>query len=323
MSGHDRRPTAVPVRHGTTHAVHRSCTVAVVSYNSAGDLPGLLDSLKVAAPGVDLRVMVVDNASSDGSADLARSLGVECIDTGANLGYAGAINIALRHAAPDVPFLVLNPDVELAPGSVATLLGSLADPAVGIAVPLLLDADGSVYPSLRREPSVLRALGDACLGRRVPNRPGWSSEMVRDLRRYEAVTDVDWATGAVMLFSAPCHRAVGDWDESFFLYAEEIDVAARARRAGFVVRFEPSAVARHRRGGSGTSPALMALMSVNRVRYFRKQHKGAQAALFQAVVALHELLRSRDPDHRAALRSVVRSSSWSSLPKASAGSGIL
>jgi len=318
VTGHDRRPPAVPAQDGTAEAQERvlACTVVVVSYNSAADLPGLLESLKVAASDVDLRIMVVDNASSDGSAELVRARGVECVDTGANLGYAGAINVARRQADPDLPLLILNPDVEMA--SVGTLLRALDHPGVGIAVPLLLDADGSVYPSLRREPSVLRALGDACLGSHWPRRPAWASEMVRDDREYTRTADVDWATGAVMLFSAACHRAVGDWDESFFLYAEEVDVAARARRAGFAVRFVPGAVARHRQGGSGTSPALMALMTVNRVRYFRKHHAGASTAVFRGVVALHELLRSRDPDHRAALRTVLREDRWSALPRATA-----
>ena len=97
MSGHDRRPTAVPAQDGTPSAEPVRCTVVVVSYNSAADLLGLLASLKVAAPEDDLRVMVVDNASSD---DTLAILGREFPDVRAianerNLGFATAVNQGL------------------------------------------------------------------------------------------------------------------------------------------------------------------------------------------------------------------------------------
>ena len=117
---------------------------------------------------------------------------------------------------------------------------------------------------------------------------------------------VDWAGGAAAMVSAACDAAVGPWDERFFLYSEEVDYAARARRAGFRIEYVPTARIRHHEGGSGSSAALTALLAVNRIRYVTKRGRGG-TALFRAAVALHELLRAYDPAHRFALRTVLRS----------------
>jgi hypothetical protein len=109
------------------------------------------------------------------------------------------------------------------------------------------------------------------------------------------------------LISAPCDRAVGRWDERFFLYSEETDYGARARAAGFRVEYMPTARARHRGGGSGQSSALLALNAVNRVRYMEKRRRLPRA--YRAAVILHELLRCGDSGHRTALRFVLRRSS--------------
>ena len=114
-----------------------------------------------------------------------------------------------------------------------------------------------------------------------------------------------------MLISAGCDSMVGAWDERFFLYSEEVDYATRARAAGFRVDFVPQARARHRGAGSGQSHALIALKAVSRVRYFEKH--GKHAGLMRAAVFLHELLRSGDASHRAALLVISRRSTWEPL----------
>ncbi|MFZ0092094.1 MAG: hypothetical protein WAL63_21525, partial [Solirubrobacteraceae bacterium] len=172
---------------------------------------------------------------------------------------------------------------------------------------------------LRREPSPTRALGDALFGRRFPGRPGWLSEMIYEDGAYRCPTDVAWAGGAVLLISSDCDSTVGDWDsERFFLYSEETDFFRRARRCGYKVRSVPGAYARHVGGGSGTSPALAALLAVNRIRYYQKYHGRAMSSLFRAAVLIHYLLRSRSTPEREALRAVFRRSRWSWLPQAEA-----
>jgi GT2 family glycosyltransferase len=297
----------------TGHLDRVDCAVLVVTYNSVADVAGLLDSLGAAAAGLTLRTVVVDNGSTDGTVELLRGRAdVHLVEAGANLGYAGGINLARRHAAPCASVLVVNPDLTLAPGMIAELAAALRDPAVGVAVPMILNPDGGLEQSLRREPSLSRAIGDALLGGHLPRRPGWLSEMVRCERAYASRRSVDWATGAAALISADCDAAVGPWDERFFLYSEEVDHAARVRAAGFRIEYVPTAQVRHREGGSGSSEALVALMAVNRVRYVAKRGRGAAA--FRAVVVLHELLRAHDPSHRFALRTVLSRSRWEALP---------
>ena len=292
------------------------CAVIIVTYNSAGDLESLLNSIPAGAPDLRMRVVVVDNDSSDGTWEqIEQRPDVVGVQTGANLGYAGAINVGRLSAGPYDNLLILNPDLVLEAGAVSKLWEVLQHPGVGATVPKILDQEGALYPSLRREPSLLRALGDACLGSRGARRPGWLTEQVRNPSAYEWSHDVDWSTGAAILISGPCDATVGPWDaQRFFLYSEETDFAARARTAGYRIAYVPEARVRHRQGGSGGPPALTALMAVNRVRYYEKHHQRFAASAFRCIVILTELLRCRDPAHRTAVRSVLRRSRWSALP---------
>jgi len=297
---------------GTAQRDEVDCAVIIVTYNSAPDIAGLIDSLPAAADGLTLRVIVVDNGSVDHTVERVRAHPeVLCVAVGANLGYAGGINVGRQHAGQCGTLAVLNPDLVLEPGALREMFTALEDPAVGLVVPMLLDSEGHFYPSLRREPTLATAFADAVCGRLFESRPGWLSEMVRDEREYNYRHPVDWAGGAAWLISTACDRAVGAWDERFFLYHEEVDYAARARAAGFRMEYVPEARARHRGAGSGQSPTLYALMAVNRVRYFEKHGKPARA--MRAIVLLHELIRSADPSHRAAARAVARRSTWEPL----------
>ena len=259
-----------------------------------------------------MRVIVVDNGSADDTVKRVRDHPeVVCVETGANLGYAGGINVGRQHAGQCRALAVLNPDLILEPGALREMFTALDDPTVGLVVPMLLDFEGHRYPSLRREPTLASAIGDALFGHHFGRRPGRLSEIVRAESAYGYRHPVDWAVGAVMLISAACDRVVGVWDERFFLYSEEVDYAARVRAAGFRVDYVPQARARHRRAGSGHSHALVALKAVNRIRYFEKHGKPASG--MRAVVLLHELLRSAAASHRAALLTVLRPSAWEPL----------
>jgi GT2 family glycosyltransferase len=299
-----------------TTAQQTGVVIAVITYNNADHVLALIDSIRLG--GVAAKILVLDNASSDDTVAHARSIpGITVVETGANLGYSGAINVARGLLAPGDTLVVLNPDLVLEPGAVAALLKTLEDPQVGIAVPLLRDPDGSIYPHLRREPSILGSLGDALCGAHWPGRPRWASDTLRRAEDYEAERDVAWAGGAALAIGAACSAAVGDWDaRTFFLYSEETDYARRARDAGFLVRFTPDAAVTHVGGGSGQSAELLALMAVNRVRYFEKHHSRAASRTFQAVVALHHLLRSADDRHRYAARVVASRARWAGLPPA-------
>jgi len=301
---------------GEAAPVKVDCGIIVVTYNSAGHIGKLLEGLPAATPGLRIRCLVVDNNSHDETVSILRSRDdVTVVEAGANLGYAGAINMGRSLIGPCSATLILNPDLLLESGAVVELYRALGQANVGVAVPMLLNLGGELYPSIRREPSLTRAFGDAVFGAHWASKPGWLSETVRDRCAYQAAHHVAWAGGAALLIAEDCDDAVGEWDEErFFLYSEETDFAVRARRQGYRICYVPTARAYHEDGGSGRSPALAALMAVNRVRYYEKYHGRLASALFRAVVALHYALRSARPEQRMVLRTVARRSLWSRLP---------
>lgn len=291
--------------------------VLIVTYNSAGDILALLQGLRREVRDQTIKVVVADNSPGpDTMQALANQPDVFSFSTGGNLGYAGAINSAMAQAGSAGSYLVLNPDMRVVPGAVKSLRCKMAATGAGVVVPLLIDDDGSVYPSLRREPSLTRAFGDALLGSRFRGRPEWLSEMDFDDESYRYAHAVDWATGAALLIRADTAALVGDWDEEYFLYSEETDFLRRVRAAGEKVWFEPRARMTHCRGGSGSSPALDALLAANRIRYIRKFHAAGYARAFRAAVVLSAALRSPLPSRGSTLSAVLREKRWAELPHA-------
>ncbi|PVZ57059.1 WecB/TagA/CpsF family glycosyltransferase [Arthrobacter sp. H-02-3] len=289
--------------------------VVVVTYNSAGDIDALLDSLRAETSDVTLRVLVADNSSRDGTLGLVRQRHPDVIafGTGGNLGYSAGINAALQRVGDAPIVVVLNPDLRVQRGSLAVMMDRLQASRAGAVVPRLVDEEGGTRPTLHREPSITRAIGDAFLGRRVPDRPGWLATTDFNAESYAHAHPVQWATGAALMV----HRALAEalpWDESYFLYSEETDFFRRMRMIGEPVWYEPAATMTHKGGGSGASAELNALMAVNRVRYVRKYHSSAYAAVFYAVLVLSELLRCWKADRAGVLRTVLSEDRWAALP---------
>ncbi|ADX75039.1 exopolysaccharide biosynthesis protein, WecB/TagA/CpsF family [Pseudarthrobacter phenanthrenivorans Sphe3] len=296
---------------------HTDVAVLVVTYNSEKDIAALLESLRPETADQSIKVIVADNSPSPSTLSaLKDQTDVFAFPTGGNLGYAAAINAAVEKAGATDAYLILNPDMRVVRGSVRALRDRMALSGAGVVVPLLFDDDGTVYPSLRREPSVSRAIGDALLGSKLPGRPAWLSEMDSDPESYLHAHKIDWATGAALLIRHEVAGLVGNWEEEYFLYSEETDYLRRVREAGATVWFEPLARMEHSRGGSGSSFALDALMTVNRIRYVRKFHSAGYACGFQAAVMLAALLRSPLPGGKEILSVATRERLWEQLPHA-------
>lgn len=259
--------------------------VVIVTYNSAHVIAGLLDSLPGALDGLAADVVVVDNGSPDGTADLVAAR-TDCrLVRCANAGYAAGINRGVREAIAAEAILVLNPDVLLHHGAVPPLLRALRQPETGIVAPQVRGADGRLELSLRREPTLPRALG------LTRTRLAIFSEQVQDPAAYARPGTADWATGAVLLISRKCHDRLGGWDESYFLYSEETDLSLRARQAGWLTRYEPAAVATHLGGGSGRSRRTHAMQVINRVRLYRRRHGALASWCYLGVTAASQLTR--------------------------------
>ena len=282
--------------------------VVVVTYNSARVLPGLLDSLPDGLAGVTRHeIIIVDNDSHDASVEiaLAHPTRPRVIRMGRNAGYAAGINAATATIGPDVDVLILNPDVRVLPGSVRLLCRKLREPSVGIVVPQILHEDGSIALSLRREPSMKTAWSDALLGSTLAARIG-TGEIVDDPALYERGGVVEWATGAALIVAARTRRIVGDWDESFFLYSEEVDYLERVRQSGLSINYLAQARFVHIGGEYHDNPFLSALMTKNRIRYYRRHHGRLSTALFRLSIIVGETMRfTLGPGHRAALKAAL------------------
>jgi len=288
--------------------------VVVVTYNSSEDLPALLESIPRQTSRHELKLIVVDNDSSDDSLAVVRAHrpDAEIVSLNANLGYSAGVNAGWARADDADALLLLNPDLVVAEDAVDAWVSALesdGSPRPGIVVPRIVDGDGTRQPSLRRAPTALSAWAEAVLGGTTAGRIGLG-ELIVDPAAYDEQHECAWATGAAMLISRECLAAVGPWDERFFLYAEETDFCLRAGDAGFVTRLEPSAEVLHRGGDMAVSPPLYALMTWNRVRLQRKRSRPLRSRGVMLGAGAFEAIRwvagSRRDVRRAALLVLFR-----------------
>lgn len=282
----------------------------IVAYNSADTIRACVTPLLAAGA----HVTVVDNASPDDTAAALAGLGVDLLRAAGNDGFAAGCNLgAPRGDAPYV--LLLNPDATIGDAGLAALVAVLDDdPHAGIAAPRIIEDDGSLAFSQRRFPRLRSTYAQALFAHRLlPNAP-WTDEVIRDDAAYATPGSPDWVSGACMLIRRSALERLGGLDDAFFLYGEDIDVCARVREAGWDVRFEPAAVARHTGGASRPSEELLPVLAASRVLYARKHPRGRLAvALETAGIALghstHALTSIRRPavrrGHMAAFKAAL------------------
>ncbi|MBA2954234.1 glycosyltransferase [Nocardioides sp. MAH-18] len=272
--------------------------VVVITYNSAADLPACLDSLRNGgAEGVDLTdVVVVDNASSDASVELAKAttgLPISVVQLLENAGYAAGVNAgvdAVRGRPPEA-VMVLNPDCRLLPGALATLARALHVPGRGVVAPRLINPDGTLQPSLRRVPTLRGVVVEAVLGGRVADRLD-VGELVFAEEQHARAGVTPWATGAALLMDWQLLESVGPWNEDFLLYSEETEYLLRAGDHGWSTWYEPAAVVEHRGGDSGINPSLAALLTVNRVVLFEQRRGSVAGRMYSAALVLGMAIRA-------------------------------
>jgi len=255
-----------------TAAAAADIAVVIVNFNTGDWLARCLASIEAARGDIAAEVVVIDNASSDGSADAAEAAGVRLIRNATNRYLSPAWNQGA--AETDSPFLLfLNPDTEWFHGTLADLVAvARANPHAGIVGPMLRNPDGTVYPSGRRFPSLANAVGHAFV-----------SPITRDnrfTRRYEmegwdrtTERQVDWVSGACMLVPRSAFDEMRGFDEGFPLYAEELDIATRLRDAGWSVVFTPAVEVIHAvgisTGGNRRPHRLVVMHSASLYRYYR------------------------------------------------------
>lgn len=220
--------------------------VVTVTYNTGETLRPFLASLAPASSD-PLEIVVVDNASSDVAliTEIAEAHAARVLAREINAGYGGGIDagVAALTSSPEF-ILVSNPDVVLTPGAIDELVAQ-ADrhPEAGAFGPRINDADGSLYPSARRLPSLRTGVGHVLFGKVWPTNP-WTRSY-----RHETVAATErtagWLSGACLLIRSSDFAAIGGFDDSYFMYFEDVDLGARLTRAGRSNLYVPSAVVTH------------------------------------------------------------------------------
>jgi N-acetylglucosaminyl-diphospho-decaprenol L-rhamnosyltransferase len=260
--------------------------VVLVTYQSARDLAMCLGSLERAAGPHPLEVVVVDNASTDASVEIARGYGAKVLENPANLGFSRAINAGVQITG--APWLLIaNPDTWLSPGSLRRLLATASsDPRIGGVGPHLANPDGSDYPTGRRFPSLLMGGLHAVLAPVWPDNPATRRYHMAGVDRSRPL-DVDWVSGACMLVRRRAFEQVGGFDPGYFMYFEDMDACLRLHRAGWRVVFDPLAEVKHVVGGSTRSAPYRKVVHhhLSALRFYRRRYAGDPRLALTPLVA--------------------------------------
>ena len=231
--------------------------VVTVTYSPGLHLDRFLASLAHATER-PVTVIMADNGSTDGAPEAAeqRYPDVVLMRTGGNLGYGTAVNRAVEKYVTDGDwFIVANPDVQWGPGSIDAMLEAVGRwPAAGSLGPLIRDPDGTVYPSARHQPSLIRGGMHAVVGPVWKSNP-WTAAYRQD-RLEPSERPVGWLSGACLLLRRKSFEQIGGFDERYFMYMEDVDLGDRLAGAGWQNVYVPAAEILHDKGHStGRDPA--------------------------------------------------------------------
>jgi N-acetylglucosaminyl-diphospho-decaprenol L-rhamnosyltransferase len=270
--------------------------VVTVTFSPGPHLGRFLASLSHATER-PVSVLMADNGSTDGAPQAAveRYPGVRLFSTGSNLGYGSAVNRAIAELGDvDEWIVVANPDVQWGPGSIDALLDAAARwPRAATLGPLIHDPDGSVYPSARQLPSVVRGGMHAVVGPLWKRNP-WSAAY-RQERLEPSERPVGWLSGSCLLVRRAAFQQIGGFDERYFMYMEDVDLGDRMGRAGWLNVYVPSAEVLHHKGHATAreSSRNLAAHHKSTYTYLADRHSGPWRAPLRLAFRAGLAVRSR------------------------------
>jgi GT2 family glycosyltransferase len=279
-----------------TAAAAPDLTVCIVSWNTCADLRQCLASVFACEGEVAFEVIVVDNASTDGSPDMVRREfpAAQLIANPVNLGYAVANNQALRLARGRYR-LLLNSDTVVHGGALAAMVRFMdARPDAAAVGPRILNPDQTLQYSCRRFPRLATGLfRKVPLGRLIPDNR-WNREYLMSDWRHDAVREVDWISGAAMCLRPQALEQVGLLDEGYYMYCEDLDWCYRARQAGWKIYYLPQAVVTHAIGRSSDQRPLRMVAEFHRsmLRFYRKHYAAHVPLLLRPFVPVGIVMRA-------------------------------
>lgn len=267
----------------------------VVSWNTRRMTLDCLRSIEADCAGLAHEIIVVDNASTDGSPEaIAAALpGATVIRNGRNAGFARANNQGIA-AARGAYLALINSDVIVRPGCIGALVRYLEEHSdAGLAAPRIVDAAGRLQPNCLRFPGYWNRLCETTGLAKMFAGVDWLGDTRVAERRHDRTRDVDILTGCFWVARAEAVGRIGGLDENFFMYGEDMDWCRRFRRGGWRVVFHPAGGAVHFGGASSAGQPTRFFIELQRsiLRYWRKHHGRIGWIYCAATIALHQVLR--------------------------------
>lgn len=300
----------------------KDLSIAIPSWNTKALLDQCLESVYKTSAGLDFEIIIVDNASSDGSPDLVSSKypQIKLVRNRMNLGFAAACNIAFKHSIGRY-FLLLNTDTIVMDGALKAMVEFMdAHPDAGATGCRLLNGDGTLQRSCSRFPGLITELFDSLYLSKLFPRSRLFGCYSMSYWDFDDTREVDFAGGSCLIVRREAIKEVGLLDESFFMYTEEADWCYRLWDHGWKVFFFPGAEVVHLGGQSARRYGndLLLHLYAGRNRFIRKHRGRAAASVHRGIVALGALLRlfafvnrPWKPEHRQALGFHSKLLKWS------------
>ena len=248
-------------------------SIAVVTYNSRNEISKVLKSIIDNTKKIEYRITVIDNDSTDGTADFVKSEfpGVDIIETGENRGFGAGHNKMLP--ADSEFHAVVNPDITLNGDTFSELVSYLEqNPDVAMVTPKVLNSDGTEQHLPKRKPTK-RYMLLGRLSRYIKAFKSVRDEYTRSNDNLTQPTEIEFCTGCFMLMRTELFRKIGGFDEDFFMYLEDADLSDRIRQYGKIVYNPNSSVYHNWEGGSAKSLTLLKYHFKSMKTYFDKQKK--------------------------------------------------
>lgn len=271
--------------------------VVTITFSPGQTLDDFIDSLR-SESFPPRPVVVVDNGSTDGAPERAErdNEHVTLVHSPGNVGYGRAANLGVASLDPGIEWvLVCNPDTQVTPGAVQTLLDAAhAHPEAAVLGPRIIEPDGSVYPSARALPAIRTGIGHAVFSGVWPTNPWTKRYQQRDVSASAEPAPVGWLSGAFLLVRRAEFEAIGGFDDDFFMYFEDVDLGRRMALAGHTNLFVPDAVVVHI-GGASTEKVADVMVRAHHdsaYRYIAKTHPGALWAPVRLAVRVGLRIRS-------------------------------
>jgi len=271
-------------------------SIIIVNWNAREALHNCLKSVYEHGDEVDYEIIVVDNASTDGSVEMVKKTwpGVILVENSENIGFARANNIGIRQSASQYVCLI-NSDVVILKECIRNLVEFMdQNPHIGMTGPRILNPDRTLQPSCRHFPSIWNNICQALALNLLFPKSRFFSGPFMNYWAHDTIRKVDTVGGMFWMVRRKAIDEIGLLDEDFFLYGEDIDWCRRLTMAGWDVMFYPEAEAIHLGGGSSSNAPIRFYLEMQKadLQYWRKHRGRLGKASYMTIILLNNALRA-------------------------------